>query len=175
MLSLSLRRTTALGAFHLRSATGSVARTFVKRQRKSSKVFREFSILGARQSTNSKETHELVKDRFGPGAKPGTIPTGLEQATGPERAELLAALEGRELWDLSPLKVDHLGTKADPIIVRSSESFRLFGCTGFPADSHDILWLRLERSHEFDRCPECGSVYKLNYDGPEDGDAGHHH
>jgi cytochrome c oxidase subunit 5b len=67
---------------------------------------------------------------FGSGAKPGAISTDLDQATGLERAEILAKLEGNELFDMKPLYVNHLGTKQNPILVKSADTYRLVGCTG---------------------------------------------
>jgi cytochrome c oxidase subunit 5b len=100
---------------------------------------------------------------LGPGAKPGTVPTDLEQATGLERLELLAKLEGRELFDMAPLEMNRLGTKADPIIVKAHGGERMIGCTGYGIESHETLWLKISHEHEFDRCPECGSVFKHQF------------
>jgi len=49
---------------------------------------------------------------------------------------------------------------------------RYLGCTGYPADSHDTIWLTVSRSRPLERCPECGGVYKMSYIGPTDD---HHH
>lgn len=138
---------------------------------------------------------ENVEKNIGPGAAAGEVPTDLQQATGLEREELLAKLEGRELFDMEPLNMTHLGTKSNPIVVKSYDAIRFVGCTGktvwkdckkgfsvinrichcqlgYPAESHDTIWLTLDKSHEFDRCPECGSVYKMDFVGSEDA---HHH
>ncbi|PHZ16519.1 cytochrome c oxidase, partial [Rhizopus microsporus ATCC 52813] len=109
---------------------------------------------------------------LGPGAKPGTIPTDIEQSTGLERMELLAKLEGKELFDMEPLNMTHLGTVKNPIVVKSHDPIRFVGCTGFPAESHETIWINLDKSHEHDRCPECGSVYVMDFVGSEDA---HHH
>ncbi len=37
------------------------------------------------------------------------------------------------------------------------------------------LRLQLSRERPVERCPECGSVYKMNYVGPEDDGHGHGH
>lgn len=55
---------------------------------------------------------------FGPGGKPGAVPTDLEQATGLERLQLLGELEGINVFDDSPLDSSRLGTKADPVMVQ---------------------------------------------------------
>jgi cytochrome c oxidase subunit 5b len=49
------------------------------------------------------------EDLIGPGAKPGTMPTDLEQATGLERLELLGKMEGRDIFDMRPLDASRLG------------------------------------------------------------------
>lgn len=34
-----------------------------------------------------------------------------------------------------------IGTLADPIMVRSAGEEQYLGCTGVPADSHNVIWL----------------------------------
>lgn len=65
------------------------------------------------------------------------------------------------------------GTLDDPIIVKSFGDEQYLGCTGSPADSHVVIWLTTSRERPIERCPECGSVYKMEYVGPQDD--GHHH
>ena len=68
------------------------------------------------------------------------------------------------------------------------------GCTGSPADSHDIRWYTIHKDKLL-RCGECGSgespksvtansfsapsffllVYKLDYHGPAEGEHDDHH
>lgn len=98
---------------------------------------------------------------IGPGAKEGTVPTDLEQATGLERLELLGKLEGIDFFDTKPLDASRKGTMEDPIIIDSYDDYRYVGCTGSPAGSHHILWLK-PTVNKVARCWECGSVYKLN-------------
>lgn len=109
---------------------------------------------------------------IGPGAKEGEVPTDLEQATGLERLELLAKLEGIDLFDQKPLDSSRRGTMQDPIIVESYDDYRYVGCTGSPADSHNVMWLK-PTVNQVARCWECGSVYKLKPVGVDTGD--HHH
>ncbi|KIL96032.1 hypothetical protein FAVG1_00771 [Fusarium avenaceum] len=113
-------------------------------------------------------------DLFGPGAAPGTVPTDLEQSTGLERLEILGKMEGVDIFDMRPLDATRLGTMDNPIMVRSAGEEQFAGCTGFPADSHGVWWLGITRERPIERCPECGSVYKMDYVGPED-DHHHHH
>ncbi|CAG8888480.1 unnamed protein product [Penicillium egyptiacum] len=120
-------------------------------------------------------------DLFAPGAKPGTIPTDLEQATGLERLELIGKMQGIDIFDMRPLDASRKGTLEDPIIVNSAGDEQYAGCTGFPADSHQVNWLTVSRERPIERCLECGNVIKMNYIGPEedphahDHDHGHHH
>ncbi|KDR76256.1 hypothetical protein GALMADRAFT_67846 [Galerina marginata CBS 339.88] len=93
---------------------------------------------------------------FGPGAKPGTVPTDIEQATGLERLQLLGEMEGINVFDDSPLDSSRLGTKKDPVLVPSFDVERIIGCTGVPAESHDVLWFTLKKD-KLGRCTECGS------------------
>jgi cytochrome c oxidase subunit 5b len=67
----------------------------------------------------------------------------------------------------------------DPVIVRSFGEEQYIGCTGVPADTHEILWLVTSRERPIERCGECGNVIKMEYVGPEMGhdhhdDHGHH-
>ena len=63
----------------------------------------------------------------------------------------------------------------DPIIVKSFGDEQYQGCTGYPADSHVVIWLTTSRDRPIERCPECGSVYKMEYVGPQDDGHGHDH
>lgn len=111
---------------------------------------------------------------IGPGAKEGTVPTDLDQATGLERLELLGLREGIDVFDRRPLDASRKGTMADPIIVDSYESYRYVGCTGSPAGSHSVQWLK-PSTEKVARCWECGSVYAINnLSIPLEGDEHHH-
>ncbi|GFP58725.1 hypothetical protein ACSS6W_008578 [Trichoderma asperelloides] len=116
-------------------------------------------------------------DLIGPGGQPGAVPTDLEQATGLERLEILGKMEGVDIFDMRPLDASRKGTMESPILVRSAGDEQLAGCTGYPADSHVVVWLGLSKERPLERCPECGSVYKMEYIGPEDHghDHGHGH
>ncbi|CAI4061540.1 hypothetical protein SKDZ_07G0790 [Saccharomyces kudriavzevii ZP591] len=109
---------------------------------------------------------------IGPGAKEGTVPTDLDQETGLARLELLGKLEGIDVFDTKPLDSSRKGTMKDPIIIESYDDYRYVGCTGSPAGSHTIMWLK-PTVNEVARCWECGSVYKLNPVGVPSDD--HHH
>ncbi|KAJ8521885.1 hypothetical protein ONZ45_g1436 [Pleurotus djamor] len=104
---------------------------------------------------------------YGAGAKPGEVPSDFDQATGLERLQLLGDLEGVPVFDDKPLDSSRIGTKADPIKVLSYDTERIVGCTGSPADSHDLLWFTLKKDKQA-RCTECGSVYALDFQGEEE-------
>lgn len=108
-------------------------------------------------------------DLIGGGAKKGEVPTDLEQSTGLERLELLGKLEGVDVFEQKPLDSSRKGTMQDPIIVDSYDPYRYIGCTGSPAGSHVVMWLKPTADHVA-RCWECGSVYKLNYLGADKDD-----
>ncbi|KAJ2232540.1 Cytochrome c oxidase subunit 4 [Coemansia sp. IMI 203386] len=101
----------------------------------------------------------------GPGGTPGRTPTDFEQATGDERSEHLAAMDGNAYFDMGPLYLNKKGTKAEPTVVPSGAESRIVGCCGAPGEDHELIWIMVEREHEFDRCPECGNVYKLSDKG----------
>ncbi|KAJ6619780.1 cytochrome c oxidase subunit VB-domain-containing protein [Mycena sp. CBHHK59/15] len=110
---------------------------------------------------------------FGPGGKAGEVPTDFEQATGLERFELLGEMEGIDVFDETPLDSSRIGTKKDPIMVLSYDPTRIIGCTGCPADSHDIIWINLTKERQR-FCSECGSVYQLDYQGADEHEVHHH-
>jgi len=70
---------------------------------------------------------------YGEGAKPGTVPTDVEQATGLERLQLLGDIEGINVFDDSPLDSSHLGTKANPVLVPS------YVCLAIPIVIHFLI------------------------------------
>ncbi|KAH0827201.1 hypothetical protein AYO21_07668 [Fonsecaea monophora] len=147
----------------------------------------ELKTLYPREITSAKGKHtdlgnsasleiKTEADLLPPGAAPGTVPTDLEQATGLERLEILGKMQGIDIFDMSPLPSDRIGTFEDPIAVKSAGAEYQVGCTGSPADSHNVKWLVMTRDRPFERCPECGSVYRMDYVGAPDShdDHGHH-
>ncbi|OBT77065.1 hypothetical protein VF21_02945 [Pseudogymnoascus sp. 05NY08] len=132
--------------------------------------------LGMGNSANGDAEIKDHDDLIPQGAQPGTISTDLEQATGLERVEILGKMEGIDIFDMRPLDSSRTGTVADPIMVKSFGDEQYAGCTGSPADSHVTIWLTMSRERPVERCPECGSVYKMEYVGPQDdGHHDHHH
>ncbi|EMD33511.1 hypothetical protein CERSUDRAFT_26055, partial [Gelatoporia subvermispora B] len=93
---------------------------------------------------------------YAEGAKPGEVPSDDIHATGLERLQILGEKEGVEVFDLKPLDSSRIGTLADPIKVYSLAPERIIGCTGSPAESHELHWMNLT-TEKVRRCPECGS------------------
>lgn len=56
-------------------------------------------------STEIKSEDDLIP----PGAKPGTIPTDVDQATGLERLELIGKMQGIDIFDMRPLDASRKG------------------------------------------------------------------
>ncbi|KAJ5430072.1 Cytochrome c oxidase subunit Vb [Penicillium cf. griseofulvum] len=166
-------------------ARRSPARAFTLAQRPfSSSIIRSNEKKWTPKQEGKILTFDEIKvedDLFAPGAKPGTIPTDVEQATGLERLELIGKMQGIDIFDMRPLDASRKGSLEDPIIVNSAGDEQYAGCTGFPADSHQVNWLTVSRERPIERCLECGNVVKMNYIGPEedphshDHDHGHHH
>ncbi|PVU94632.1 hypothetical protein BB559_002950 [Furculomyces boomerangus] len=119
---------------------------------------RAFSVASYLKSGDVEKT-EIFQ---GTGATPGKFATDEEQATGLDRLEKLAGLEGKEFFDTTTLSLDVRGTPENPTIVPSGAPWRLVGCQGPPGEEHELLWIKVERDHKIDRCIECGNVYKLS-------------
>ncbi|KAH7909496.1 cytochrome c oxidase polypeptide IV [Hygrophoropsis aurantiaca] len=124
-------------------------------------------------TTASRLSDAVSPPLFGSGAKPGEIPTDEQQATGLERFQLLGEMDGVDSFDLEPLDDSRFGTLADPVKVFSLDTERIVGCTGSPADSHELHWFTV-RKDKARRCPECGSAYALDFQGIESHDEHHH-
>lgn len=65
----------------------------------------------------------------------------MEQSTGMERLEILGKMEGVDIFDMRPLDASRKGTLDEPILVRSAGDEQYAGCTGYPVDSHGVIWL----------------------------------
>ncbi|XP_010479786.1 PREDICTED: cytochrome c oxidase subunit 5b-1, mitochondrial-like [Camelina sativa] len=101
-------------------------------------------------------------------------------ATGHEREELEAELEGRRLLDID-FPEGPFGTKESPAVVKSYYDKRIVGCPGGEGeDEHDVVWFWLEKGKSFE-CPVCSQYFELEVvgpGGPPDGhgdDEDHHH
>ncbi|XP_023528417.1 cytochrome c oxidase subunit 5b-1, mitochondrial-like [Cucurbita pepo subsp. pepo] len=100
-------------------------------------------------------------------------------ATGHEREELEASLQGKDILDINH-PVGPFGTKEAPAVIKSYYDERLVGCPGGEGeDEHDVVWFRLRKDvpHE---CPVCSQYFVLEVVGPGGspdgfGDDDHHH
>ncbi|KTG42404.1 hypothetical protein cypCar_00011158 [Cyprinus carpio] len=81
----------------------------------------------------------------------GCIPTDEEQATGLEKKIMNAMKAG------SPK--EYAGSKSDPHLVPSITNKRIVGCV-CEEDNTAVVWFWLHEG-EAQRCPSCGSHYKL--------------
>ncbi|KAI0777114.1 COX5B-domain-containing protein [Irpex lacteus] len=144
--------------------------TVAARSFKPANVSRTLSMSAIRRSGEHHDNHHHespIPSLFPPGSKPGEVPTDLTHATGLERLQVLGEAEGVKVFDFEPLDASRVGTTENPIKVFSFDTERLVGCTGAPAESHDLVWFNLTKGNHA-RCPECGSVYDLDFHGDEE-------
>ncbi|EGN98613.1 COX5B, subunit VB of cytochrome c oxidase [Serpula lacrymans var. lacrymans S7.3] len=129
--------------------------------------------LRALSTTASRLSGPAAPSLYGPGSKAGEIPSDETQATGLERFQLLGEIEGVDSFDLEPLDASRVGTLENPIKVFSLDTERIVGCTGSPADSHELHWFTVKHD-KTRRCAECGSAYALDFQGSLDAHDAHH-
>ncbi|XP_078428860.1 rubredoxin-like superfamily protein [Wolffia australiana] len=104
-------------------------------------------------------------------------------ATGLEKEELQAEIEGRKRFDMDA-PVGPFGTKEAPAVIQSYYNKRIVGCPGGEGeDEHDVVWFWLEKDKPHE-CPVCSQYFVLevigeggNPDGHDDDDEeeGHAH
>ncbi|EXC26035.1 Cytochrome c oxidase subunit 5b-2 [Morus notabilis] len=98
-------------------------------------------------------------------------------ATGHEREELQAELEGRDILEIN-YPVGPFGTKGEPAVVKSFYDKRIVGCPGGEGeDEHDVVWFWLEKGKPHE-CPVCSQHFMLKVvgpGGPPDGHGDHNH
>ncbi|PVF95548.1 putative COX4-cytochrome-c oxidase chain IV [Serendipita vermifera] len=123
-------------------------------------------------ASSSKLRSEAPPTLYGEGAKAGEVPTDFQQSTGLERLQLLGQMEGVDVFNMGPLVMTKAGTTAEPTIVPSYSEERIVGCSGWPLESHDTIWITMNNHKEHHRCPECGNVFKMHFLGEA---GGHHH
>ncbi|KAJ4865777.1 Cytochrome c oxidase subunit 5b-1 [Raphanus sativus] len=93
-------------------------------------------------------------------------------ATGHEKEELEAELEGKRLLDID-FPEGPFGTKESPAIVKSYYDKRIVGCPGGEGeDEHDVVWFWLEKGKSFE-CPVCTQYFELEVVGPGGPPDGH--
>ncbi|KAK1414294.1 hypothetical protein QVD17_30038 [Tagetes erecta] len=101
-------------------------------------------------------------------------------ATGHEREELEAELQGRDILDIN-FPEGPFGTKEAPAVVKSYYDQRIVGCPGGEGeDEHDVVWFWLKKGQPHE-CPVCSQYFTLEVVGPGglpdglDEDEHHHH
>ncbi|KAI3437239.1 uncharacterized protein J3R85_005685, partial [Psidium guajava] len=93
-------------------------------------------------------------------------------ATGHEREEIEAELEGRKLLDIN-YPVGPFGTKEAPAVIKSYYDKRIVGCPGGEdEDEHDVVWFWLEKGKPHE-CPVCSQYFVLEVVGPGGPPNGH--
>ncbi|KAF5741718.1 Cytochrome c oxidase subunit 5b-2 mitochondrial -like protein [Tripterygium wilfordii] len=93
-------------------------------------------------------------------------------ATGHEREELEAELEGKDILDIN-FPVGPFGTKESPAVIKSYYDKRIVGCPGGEGeDEHDVVWFWLEKGKPHE-CPVCSQYFVLEVVGPGGPPDGH--
>ncbi|XP_021817863.1 putative cytochrome c oxidase subunit 5b-like [Prunus avium] len=115
-------------------------------------------------------------------AKPGVkkVEEVMPIATGHEREELEAELEGRDVLEINH-PVGPFGTKEAPAVIKSYYDKRIVGCPGGEGeDEHDVVWFWLSKGKPHE-CPVCSQYFVLEVVGPggspdhsDDHDHDHH-
>ncbi|GAV65981.1 COX5B domain-containing protein [Cephalotus follicularis] len=86
-------------------------------------------------------------------------------ATGHEREEIEAELQGIDLFD-KDFPVGPFGTKENPAVIQSTYDKRIVGCPGGEGeDEHDVVWFWLEKDKPHE-CPVCSQYFVLKTVGP---------
>nr|GLL21216.1 cytochrome c oxidase subunit 5b-1, mitochondrial-like [Ipomoea trifida] len=81
-------------------------------------------------------------------------------ATGHEREELEAELQGKKILDID-FPEGPFGTKEAPAVVKSYYDKRIVGCPGGEGeDEHDVVWFWLEKGKPHE-CPVCSQYFVI--------------
>ncbi|ESQ27057.1 hypothetical protein EUTSA_v10019226mg [Eutrema salsugineum] len=123
----------------------------------------------------------IISRRIGSAAADTAVRKRIEDvmpiATGHEKEELEAEMEGRKLLDID-FPEGPFGTMEAPAVVKSYYDMRIVGCPGGEGeDEHDVVWFWLEKGKSFE-CPVCSQYFKLQVvgpGGPPDGHGEDHH
>ncbi|WOL14106.1 cytochrome c oxidase subunit 5b-like [Canna indica] len=93
-------------------------------------------------------------------------------ATGLEREEIEAELEGKKRFDMDA-PVGPFGTKEAPAVIQSYYDKRIVGCPGGEGeDEHDVVWFWLEKGKPHE-CPVCSQYFVLEVIGEGGNPDGH--
>ncbi|OMP00143.1 Cytochrome c oxidase, subunit Vb [Corchorus olitorius] len=94
-------------------------------------------------------------------------------ATGHEREELEAELQGKKILEDVNFFEGPFGTKEAPAVVKSYYDKRVVGCPGGEGeDEHDVVWFWLEKGKPHE-CPVCLQYFVLEVVGPGGPPDGH--
>lgn len=126
---------------------------------------------------SSKPTEAATEEAsvVGPGGPSDRILGMYEQSAGLERLEYLSNLAQRPLFLMDPLKIDRFGTLKAPHMVQSISGQRIVGCTGYPVDSHELMWFEADVNKGPGRCPECGQAFAIEMVNQHPIAQRHHH
>ncbi|EEF44739.1 putative cytochrome c oxidase subunit 5b-like [Ricinus communis] len=106
------------------------------------------------------------------GAVKRRVEDAMPIATGHEREELEAELQGRDILEINH-PVGPFGTKEAPAVVKSYYDKRLVGCPGGEGeDEHDVIWFWLKKGKPHE-CPVCTQYFVLEVVGPGGPPDGH--
>ncbi|KAL6985295.1 Cytochrome c oxidase subunit 5b-2, mitochondrial [Sarracenia purpurea var. burkii] len=126
------------------------------------------SLTSASSSTHStpfQHTSSLFPHRAASDSGKKRVEDVMPIATGHEREELEAELEGGNILEMD-FPVGPFGTKEVPAIVKSTYDKRIVGCPGGEGeDEHDVVWFWLEKGKPHE-CPVCSQYFMLEVVGP---------
>eukprot|EP00271_Cylindrocystis_brebissonii_P015912 TRINITY_DN38990_c0_g1_i1.p1 TRINITY_DN38990_c0_g1~~TRINITY_DN38990_c0_g1_i1.p1 ORF type:complete len:171 (+),score=28.21 TRINITY_DN38990_c0_g1_i1:161-673(+) len=101
------------------------------------------------------------------------LPEDYELATGLEREEIEAKLQGTERFETAPPR-GPFGTKEAPAVVEAQYDERIVGCSGgIGEEEHDVVWFKLKKGKSHD-CLVCGQAFELKVVGPGGMPGAHH-
>ncbi|KAH8521102.1 hypothetical protein H0E87_002237 [Populus deltoides] len=114
------------------------------------------SLLLNRSIINPSSSTSLFNRYFSADSVDGAVKKRVEDvmpiATGHEREELEAELEGKKLLDID-YPDGPFGTKEKPAVIKSYYDKRIVGCPGGEGeDEHDVVWFWLEKGKPHE-CP----------------------
>ncbi|XP_047311567.1 cytochrome c oxidase subunit 5b-1, mitochondrial-like [Impatiens glandulifera] len=152
---------------------------------RSTSVLSRYAVANASSPSRLSPPISIISRSFSPDLGTAPLKRKVEDvmpiATGHEREELQAELEGRQVLDID-YPSGPFGTQEAPSIIKSYYDRRIVGCPGGEdEDEHDVVWFWLEKgkTHE---CPVCTQNFALEVVGPGgppdghgDDDHDHHH
>ncbi|KAK6125171.1 hypothetical protein DH2020_041085 [Rehmannia glutinosa] len=119
-----------------------------------------FAVGSSKAPENALRSFPIVSRHFT--TESGNVTKRVEDvmpiATGHEREELEAELQGKDI-----LEINHpsgpFGTKEAPAVVKSYYDKRIVGCPGVEGeDEHDVVWFWLEKGKPHE-CPVCSQYF----------------